>query len=107
MSYNLYLYEKANLERIQNIPSCERIIIPATGKYLGEGFDLPNLDTLFLVFPFSWRGMLIQYTGRLNRIYQGKNEIHVYDYIDEQVPMLSAMYRKRLKGYKSIGFITA
>ena len=95
---------KEIMTAIQNKLSHEHIIILATGKYLGEGFDLPNLDTLFLVFPFSWRGLLIQYTGRLNRIYQGKNEIRVYDYADDQEPLLAKMYRKRLKSYKSIGF---
>ena len=96
---------KAIMESIQSKLSEENIVILATGKYLGEGFDLPNLDTLFLVFPFSWKGMLIQYTGRLNRIHYGKNEIQVYDYVDEQVPVLVKMYRRRLKGYKSIGFM--
>ncbi|MDR2581231.1 MAG: DEAD/DEAH box helicase [Fibromonadaceae bacterium] len=95
---------KAIMEAIDEIPADKNKIILATGKYLGEGFDLPSLDTLFLVFPFSWKGMLVQYTGRLNRVYSGKKEIQVYDYVDEQVPVLSKMYKRRLKGYKSIGF---
>jgi superfamily II DNA or RNA helicase len=95
---------KATMEEIQNNSEHERKIILATGKYLGEGFDLPSLDTLFLVFPFSWRGMLIQYTGRLNRVSQGKKEIRVYDYVDGKVQVLSRMYGKRLKGYKTLGF---
>jgi superfamily II DNA or RNA helicase len=108
---------KAIMEAIQNTasdepstetegqvsPPAQRIIL-ATGKYLGEGFDLPSLDTLFLVFPFSWKGMLTQYTGRLNRASHGKNEICVYDYVDEKVPVLSRMYGRRLKGYKALGF---
>ena len=73
-------------------------------KYLGEGFDLPSLDTLFLVLPFSWKGRLVQCTGRISRDYQGKNEVRVYDYVDEKVPMLFRMYKKRLKGYKDLGF---
>ncbi|MDR2477893.1 MAG: DEAD/DEAH box helicase [Treponema sp.] len=89
---------------IHNVPSSKNRIILATGKYLGEGFDLPCLDTLFLVFPFSWTGTLIQYTGRLNRTYYGKKEVQVYDYVDEKVPVLSRMYKKRLKGYTSLGF---
>jgi superfamily II DNA or RNA helicase len=96
---------KAIMESIKNTPPHEHKIILATGKYLGEGFDLPSLDTLFLVFPFSWRGMLIQYTGRLNRASHGKKEIQVYDYVDEKVPVLSGMYRKRLKGYRAMGFV--
>ena len=95
---------KSIMEAIQNTPSHEHKVILATGKYLGEGFDLPSLDTLFLVFPFSWKGMLVQYTGRLNRISLGKKEIHVYDYVDEKVPVLSRMYGRRFKGYKALGF---
>jgi superfamily II DNA or RNA helicase len=95
---------KAIMEAIQNTPSNEHKVILATGKYLGEGFDLPSLDTLFLVFPFSWKGMLVQYTGRLNRVSYGKKEIQVYDYVDEKVPVLARMYGRRLKGYKALGF---
>jgi hypothetical protein len=95
---------KTIMNGIQNVPEDEHRIILATGKYLGEGFDLPCLDTLFLVFPFSWKGTLIQYTGRLNREYYGKKEIQVYDYVDEKVPVLLRMYSRRLKGYKSLGF---
>jgi superfamily II DNA or RNA helicase len=95
---------KAIMEAIQNNPSHEHMVILATGKYLGEGFDLPSLDTLFLVFPFSWKGMLVQYTGRLNRVSHGKKEIRVYDYVDEKVQVLSRMYGRRLKGYKALGF---
>jgi superfamily II DNA or RNA helicase len=95
---------KSIMEAIQNTPLHEHKVILATGKYLGEGFDLPSLDTLFLVFPFSWKGMLVQYTGRLNRVSHWKKEIHVYDYVDEKVPVLSRMYGRRLKGYKALGF---
>jgi superfamily II DNA or RNA helicase len=96
---------QAIMEAIKNVSPNEHRVILATGKYLGEGFDLPSLDTLFLVFPFSWKGMLIQYTGRLNRASQDKNEIRVYDYVDEKVPVLARMYGKRLKGYKALGFV--
>ena len=95
---------KIIMEAIQNAPSNEPRIILATGKFLGEGFDLPSLDTLFLVFPFSWKGTLVQYTGRLNRTSYGKKEIRVYDYVDEKVPVLARMYGRRLKGYKALGF---
>jgi len=96
---------KTIMEAIQNTPSNEHKVILATGKYLGEGFDLPSLDTLFLVFPFSWKGMLVQYTGRLNRVSYGKKEIRVYDYVDEKVPVLARMYGRRLKGYRALGFM--
>ena len=96
---------KAIMENMQNIGEGGRRVILSTGKYLGEGFDLPSLDTLFLVFPISWKGTLIQYTGRLNRVYYGKKEIQVYDYVDDKVPVLAGMYRKRVKSYRGMGFV--
>jgi len=96
---------KMIMNDIQNVDSDNGKIILATGKYLGEGFDLPSLDTLFLVFPFSWKGMLVQYTGRLNRVHQGKKEVWVFDYVDEKEAMLFRMYGRRLKGYRSLGFL--
>ena len=55
-------------ERLAAIPRHEGRIILATGKYVGEGFDDPRLDTLFLTLPVSWRGTVAQYAGRLHRL---------------------------------------
>jgi superfamily II DNA or RNA helicase len=79
-------------------------VILATGSYIGEGFDDSRLDALFLTMPISWRGTLQQYVGRLHRIHHGKKTVRVFDYVDEQVPMLARMYEKRLKGYRAIGY---
>lgn len=79
-------------------------MIVATGQYLGEGFDVPQLDTLFLAFPVSFRGRLVQYTGRLMRAEEGKTIVRVYDYVDTRVPVLRAMHGRRLRTYKSLGF---
>ena len=92
------------LQSIMNIPENESFVLIATGKYVGEGFDMPRLDTLFLVMPISWKGTVQQYAGRLQRLYEGKKEVQIYDYIDINVPMLEKMYQKRLKGYASIGY---
>jgi superfamily II DNA or RNA helicase len=94
----------AIMEKIQNVPEGENRVILSTGKYLGEGFDLPCLDTLFLVFPFSWKGTLTQYTGRLNREFYGKKDIQVYDYVDDKVLVLGRMFGRRMKGYRALGF---
>lgn len=92
------------LEKLSAVPDDETLIVLATGKYAGEGFDLPRLDTLFLAMPFSWKGTLSQYCGRLHRNYEGKTEVQIYDYLDFRVPVLERMYHKRLKGYKQLGY---
>jgi len=91
-------------EQLKNIGKDEERIILATGRYIGEGFDDARLDTLFLALPISWKGTIQQYAGRLHRQYDGKKEVRIYDYLDESVAMLVRMYKKRLLGYKSIGY---
>lgn len=97
----------SSLETLSNIPEQEERLIIATGKYIGEGFDDARLDTLFLTMPISWKGMLHQYVGRLHRVYDHKQEVQVYDYVDEQVSILKEMYSKRLKGYKALGYLNS
>ena len=92
------------MEQLQTIPASESMAIVATGKYIGEGFDYPRLDTLFLVSPISWKGSIAQYAGRLHREHDGKHEVRIYDYVDIRVPLCDVMYRKRLKGYASVGY---
>lgn len=95
---------KAALERLSSIPAESNIVIVATGKFVGEGFDEPRLDTLFLAMPVAWKGTVQQYAGRLHRLYQNKSEVQIYDYVDVHVGVLERMYQKRLKGYASIGY---
>jgi superfamily II DNA or RNA helicase len=82
----------------------ERLVL-ATGRYLGEGFDDPQLNTLFLTMPISWKGTLVQYVGRLHREHQGKSEVVVHDYVDPAVPILARMAAKRQLGYRSLGYV--
>jgi len=96
--------KREKMEQLQSIPPSESLVIVATGKYVGEGFDYARLDTLFLVSPVSWKGIVAQYVGRLHREYEGKLDVQVYDYIDIRVPVCESSYRKRLKGYASIGY---
>ncbi len=90
--------------KLESIPDDEELAIIATGKYVGEGFDFPRLDTLFLALPIAWKGKVAQYTGRLHRNYDGKTEVRVYDYVDIHVSALEKMYQKRVKGYAAIGY---
>ena len=84
------------MEKLDKIADSDSLVIIATGKYIGEGFDYPRLDTLFLALPISWKGNIAQYAGRLHRDYDGKNEVRIYDYVDIRVPLCDSMYRKRL-----------
>jgi len=95
---------QAAAARLATIPPEEGRVILATGKYIGEGFDDPRLDTLFLTLPVSWRGTIAQYVGRLHRLYDGKREVQVYDYADLNVPMLSRMFDRRCRGYEAVGY---
>lgn len=96
--------KREKLTALQNVPDDENVVVVATGKYIGEGFDSPRLDTLLLAMPISWKGTLAQYAGRLHRNYEGKHEVRIYDYVDIHVPTLERMYHKRLKGYAELGY---
>jgi hypothetical protein len=94
------------MDILQKLSSDSQFVIIATGKYVGEGFDFPRLDTLFLAMPIAWKGKVAQYAGRLHRLYDGKNEVLIYDYVDVHIPVLDRMYHKRVKGYAAIGYKT-
>ncbi len=91
--------QKEILKKINNINSSGYIIL-STGKYIGEGFDLPSLNTLFITMPFKWEGILSQYVGRIQRTLNDKTEVCVYDYVDLKVPLFSRMFTERFKSYK-------
>lgn len=67
-------------------------------------FDYPRLDTLIMATPVSWKSVVEQYAGRLNRDYDGKENVIVYDYVDSHISMFEKMYYKRIKAYKQIGY---
>ena len=95
---------KAAKDQLAAIPADQERLILATGRYIGEGFDDARLDTLFLALPISWRGTLVQYTGRLHRHHPGKADTRIYDYVDGEVPMLVRMFERRVRGYRAIGY---
>ncbi len=92
------------MEQLKMFPADKGKIIIATGSYIGEGFDEPGLDTLFLAMPSSFKGRIVQYTGRLHRQHADKQSIRIYDYVDSGISVLAGMYRKRLKTYKMLGY---
>ena len=80
------------------------VVLIATGGYLGEGFDCPPLDTLFLTFPLAYKGRIVQYIGRVMRIIDGKSSVEVHDYVDVMEPVLLRMHAKRLPVLTGLGF---
>ena len=92
------------LARLAEVPGETGRVLLATGRFIGEGFDEPRLDTLFLSLPVSWRGTVAQYVGRLHRLHEGKREVRVYDYADLDVPMLARMFDRRCRGYEAVGY---
>jgi len=76
----------------------------ATASLLGEGFDMPELDTLFLAMPISFKGRLIQYAGRLHRFSEKKKSVRIYDYVEPDHPLTAQMYGKRTVAYREMGY---
>lgn len=94
---------KKNRQRIAQRMKQDRFqLLIATGKLIGEGFDWPELTHLFLAYPFSWKGKLVQYVGRVQRQAENKDVAYVYDYLDYEIPMLRAMYFRRLRTYREL-----
>jgi len=70
-----------------------------TGQFFGEGTDLSNATCLFLVYPFSFEGKLIQYIGRVQR---GELAPVIYDYYDRKIEYLHRLFLKRNVYYRKI-----
>jgi superfamily II DNA or RNA helicase len=94
----------AATERLVPSDDGPSLLVVATGHFVGEGFDCPALDTLFLAGPISFKGRLVQYAGRVLRAHPGKHTAEVHDYHDVEVPVLAAALTKRAPGYTSLGF---
>jgi len=88
-------------EQLLNASPLESLILVATGQIIGEVFNLPRLDTLMLAAPVSFAGRLEQYVGRLNRDYEEKSNVVVYDYVDSHLPVLYVL-SKSLPYYSPI-----
>ncbi|MHA7271258.1 TOTE conflict system archaeo-eukaryotic primase domain-containing protein [Arthrobacter sp. HLT1-20] len=95
---------QAAVELLNKAPDDQPLLVLGTGSFIGEGFDCPKLDTLFLAAPISFRGRLVQYAGRITRPYPGKARAVVHDYWDELTPVLASSLGKRAPGYISLGF---
>jgi superfamily II DNA or RNA helicase len=96
---------KAALAKLAAIPADEERVVLATGRYVGEGFDDARLDTLFLALPVAWKGTVAQYAGRLHRRHRSKTKVRIHDYRDGEVGVLGRMLEKRVRAYRSLGYV--
>jgi superfamily II DNA or RNA helicase len=74
-------------------------VLITTGQFFGEGSDIEGVHCLFLVYPFSFEGKLIQYIGRVQR-----SEIAptIYDYRDIKIDYLNRLFLRRNSYYRKI-----
>ncbi|MGH3519354.1 MAG: TOTE conflict system archaeo-eukaryotic primase domain-containing protein [Haloechinothrix sp.] len=94
----------AALDRLNPEPGGPPLLVIATVQYVGEGFDCPVLDTLFLAAPIASKGRLVQCVGRILRPHPGKTTAEVHDYHDVLTGVLASSLSKRAPGYRSLGF---
>jgi superfamily II DNA or RNA helicase len=85
-------------------PDSDPLLIVGTSSFIGEGFDCPALDTLFLAAPITFKNRLVQYIGRVTRPYPSKATATVHDYHDELSPVIASSLKKRAPGYIRMGF---
>lgn len=95
---------KAALARLHPQPGGPPLLVVATGPYIGEGFDCPALDTLFLAAPVGYKGSIVQWAGRILRAHPGKTTAEIHDYHDVRTPVLAASLARRASGYTHLGF---
>jgi superfamily II DNA or RNA helicase len=95
---------KAVQKAMADLDDSSSWVIVATGSFIGEGYDEQRLDALILAMPISWRGTLQQYVGRLHRVHAEKHEVLVYDLVDINEPVLMRMYKRRVPGYRTLGY---
>jgi superfamily II DNA or RNA helicase len=98
---------RAAVNRLADAKAGDGVLVIGTTPFIGEGFDAPALDTLFLAAPVSFDGLLIQCAGRVIRAAPGKDVAEVHDYHDEATPILAASLRRRMPGYRALGFTRA
>jgi superfamily II DNA or RNA helicase len=94
----------AVIEELASPPALGGIVLVATASLLGEGFDCPPLDTLFLAFPIKFKGSVVQCVGRILRPTATKTRVEVHDYVDVRVPVVARMHDERRTAYASLGF---
>ncbi|MFI5905949.1 TOTE conflict system archaeo-eukaryotic primase domain-containing protein [Dactylosporangium sp. NPDC051541] len=95
---------RAVVDRLGEAKSGDGLLVIGTTPFIGEGFDAPVLDTLFLAGPISYDGLLVQCAGRVIRRAPGKDIAEVHDYHDPATPIVAVSLQRRMPGYRALGF---
>jgi superfamily II DNA or RNA helicase len=98
---------RSAVDRLAYARAGDGVLVIGTTPFIGEGFDAPTLDTLFLAAPVSFDGLLVQCAGRVLRAAPGKDTAEVHDYHDHAVPILATSLQRRMPGYRTLGFTKA
>ena len=94
---------RTTVNRLADAKAGDGVLVIGTTPFIGEGFDAPALDTLFLAAPVSYDGLLVQCAGRVIRAAPGKQVAEVHDYHDRATPILAASLQRRMPGYRALG----
>jgi superfamily II DNA or RNA helicase len=93
------LSTKIREQAMSKLQNGETEILVATLSLIGEGWDHPPLDTLYLTVPNGNRTKTIQALGRILRPYPDKPTPRVYDFVDYQVGILRHHWMIRSRAY--------
>lgn len=84
-------------ENINNIIKSWGVIV-ATSDKMSRWVDIPAIDTIFIFYPNKFQGNIVQAVWRWLRVYEWKEDVVVYDWVD--CPILKHQWRERLRSYR-------
>ena len=94
---------KAEREQaIEDMRTGKKKYLFATYSLCKEGLDIPRLERLYMGSPISDYAVVTQSIGRIARIFPGKADPVVYDFVDD-IQFLVKAYKKRCTTYRKNG----
>lgn len=91
----------ADRQKVLNGLRARKLNVVFATKVADEGLDISHLDRLFLATPYRSAHRVKQQVGRVMRPAAGKKDAVVYDFVDENVPVLKQQVEIRRDVYDS------